>query len=147
MTSPPRCSRRNWRRSRASARLRGRKLASRGSRGGESAAAVRSTTWVSIRSARFSKAPMRIDRKARWRIPSAASHLCSDQLFLAKDYKDLVVVYRNGAPVRLSDLGRVVDANEDVRNSAWSTAVRWCRSRSTGSPTRTSWRRWRGLKP
>jgi len=40
----------------------------------------------------------------------------SDQLFEAKDYKDLVVVYRNGAPVRLSDLGRVIDANEDVRN-------------------------------
>jgi len=40
----------------------------------------------------------------------------SDQLFAAKDYKDLVVVYRNGAPVRLSDLGRVVDGNEDVRN-------------------------------
>ena len=40
----------------------------------------------------------------------------TDQLFLAKDYKDLVVVYRKGAPVRLSDLGRVVDANEDVRN-------------------------------
>ena len=27
-----------------------------------------------------------------------------------------MVVYRNGAPVRLSDLGRVVDGNEDVRN-------------------------------
>jgi multidrug efflux pump len=40
----------------------------------------------------------------------------SDQLFLAKDYKDLVVVSRNGAPVRLSDLGRVIDGNEDVRN-------------------------------
>ena len=40
----------------------------------------------------------------------------SDQLFKAQDYKDLVVVYRNGAPVRLSDLGRVIDANEDVRN-------------------------------
>ena len=40
----------------------------------------------------------------------------TDQLFLAKDYRDLVVVYRNGAPVRLSDLGRVIDANEDVRN-------------------------------
>jgi multidrug efflux pump len=40
----------------------------------------------------------------------------SDQLFLASEYKDLVVVYRNGAPVRLSDLGRVIDANEDVRN-------------------------------
>src|SRR5579864_2644157 len=40
----------------------------------------------------------------------------SDQLFTAKDYKDLVVVYRKGAPVRLSDLGRVVDSNEDIRN-------------------------------
>jgi len=40
----------------------------------------------------------------------------SDQLFTAKEYKDLVVVYRKGAPVRLSDLGRVVDGNEDVRN-------------------------------
>jgi multidrug efflux pump len=40
----------------------------------------------------------------------------SDQLFEAKDYKNLVVVYRKGAPVRLSDLGRVIDANEDVRN-------------------------------
>jgi multidrug efflux pump len=40
----------------------------------------------------------------------------SDQLFLAKEYKDLVVVYRNGAPVRLSDLGTVIDGNEDVRN-------------------------------
>jgi multidrug efflux pump len=40
----------------------------------------------------------------------------SDQLFQAKDYRNLVVVYRNGAPVRLSQLGRVIDANEDVRN-------------------------------
>nr|MDP9112836.1 efflux RND transporter permease subunit [Acidobacteriota bacterium] len=40
----------------------------------------------------------------------------TDQLFLAKDYKNLIVVYRNGAPVRLSDLGRVIDGNEDVRN-------------------------------
>ena len=40
----------------------------------------------------------------------------SDQLFQAKDYKDLVVVYRSGAPVRLSDLGRVIDGNEDIRN-------------------------------
>ena len=40
----------------------------------------------------------------------------TDQLFQAKDYQNLVVVYRKGAPVRLSDLGRVIDANEDVRN-------------------------------
>ncbi len=42
--------------------------------------------------------------------------LATDQLFEAKDYRDLVVLYRNNAPVRLSDLGRVVDGNEDVRN-------------------------------
>jgi len=42
--------------------------------------------------------------------------LVTDQLFAAKDYKDLVIVTRNNAPIRLSDLGRVVDGNEDVRN-------------------------------
>ena len=40
----------------------------------------------------------------------------TDQLFEAKDYRNLVVVSRNGATVRLSDLGRVVDGTEDVRN-------------------------------
>jgi multidrug efflux pump len=40
----------------------------------------------------------------------------TDQLLEAKDYKNLIVVYRNNAPVRLSDLGNVVDSVEDVRN-------------------------------
>ena len=44
----------------------------------------------------------------------------TDQLFEAKDYKNLIVVYRNGAPVRLSDLGRVIDGTEDVRNTGLS---------------------------
>ena len=47
----------------------------------------------------------------------------TDQLFQAKDYKDLVVVYRNGAPVRLSDLGRVVEGSEDVRNMALGNGI------------------------
>src|SRR5579863_6833809 len=47
----------------------------------------------------------------------------TDQLFLAKEYKDLVVVYRKGAPVRLSDLGRVIDANEDVRNFGLANGI------------------------
>src|ERR1700728_526398 len=42
--------------------------------------------------------------------------IVSDQLLEAKDYKNLIVVYRNGAPVRLSDLGRVIDSVEDVGN-------------------------------
>ena len=48
----------------------------------------------------------------RINIPLSAT----DQLFEAKDYKDLIAVYRNNAPVRLSDLGRVIDSTEDVRN-------------------------------
>ena len=47
----------------------------------------------------------------------------TDQLYEAKDYKDLIVVYRNGAPVRVSDLGRVVDSTEDVRNMGLSNGV------------------------
>ncbi len=42
--------------------------------------------------------------------------LVSDQLLEAKQYRDLIVVFRNGSPVRLSDLGRVVDSVEDIRN-------------------------------
>ena len=42
--------------------------------------------------------------------------IVSDQLLEAKDYRDLIVVYRNGAPVRLSNLGRVIDSVEDIRN-------------------------------
>ena len=73
--------------------------------------------WVSIKSAPSCKALTPIGPKAslandQIQLPIYAT----DQLFLAKDYRDLVVVYRNGAPVRLSDLGRVIDANEDVRN-------------------------------
>jgi len=40
----------------------------------------------------------------------------TDQMFTARDYQNLVVVYRKGAPVRLADLGRIVDSTEDVRN-------------------------------
>src|SRR5580700_1717859 len=42
--------------------------------------------------------------------------IVSDQLLEARDYRNLIVVYRNGAPVRLSDLGRVIDSVEDIRN-------------------------------
>ncbi|HMD50948.1 MAG TPA: efflux RND transporter permease subunit, partial [Bryobacteraceae bacterium] len=44
----------------------------------------------------------------------------TDQLLQAKDYKNLIVVYRKNAPVRLSDLGRVIDSTEDVRNMGLS---------------------------
>ena len=34
-------------------------------------------------------------------------------------YKSMVVTYRNGAPVRLADLGTVVDGVEDRRTASW----------------------------
>ncbi|SFU86362.1 efflux RND transporter permease subunit [Pseudoduganella namucuonensis] len=44
----------------------------------------------------------------------------NDQLVTADDYKNLIVTYKNEAPVRLSDVARVVDSAENVRLGAWS---------------------------
>ena len=44
----------------------------------------------------------------------------NDQASLAKDYVPLVVAYRNGAAVRLSDVGDVQDSVEDLRNAGLS---------------------------
>ncbi|GGY78889.1 efflux RND transporter permease subunit [Pseudoduganella plicata] len=44
----------------------------------------------------------------------------NDQLLTANDYKNLIVSYRNGAPVRLLDVARVVDSAENVRLGAWA---------------------------
>ena len=46
----------------------------------------------------------------RWQINA------TDQLFHASEYAPLIVTYRNGAPVRLRDLGNVIDSVEDTRN-------------------------------
>ncbi len=43
----------------------------------------------------------------------------SDQLFKAREYQPLIVTWRNGAPVRLSDIGSVTDSVEDVRNAGF----------------------------
>src|SRR6204780_366760 len=41
----------------------------------------------------------------------------NDQASHADQYRDLVIAYRNGAPVRLSDIAEVVDSVEDLRNA------------------------------
>ena len=46
----------------------------------------------------------------RWQIGA------NDQARAAIDYAPLVVAFRNGAPVRLTDIATVVDSVEDVRN-------------------------------
>jgi multidrug efflux pump subunit AcrB len=39
----------------------------------------------------------------------------TDQLLKAKEYRPLVIAYRNGAPVRLGDVSHITDSVEDVR--------------------------------
>ena len=47
----------------------------------------------------------------------------NDQLLSGKDYRSVVVAYRNGAPVVLSDVASVVDGAENVRQAAWMNNV------------------------
>ena len=41
----------------------------------------------------------------------------NDQVRKADDYKSLIVAYRNGAPIHLSDVGEVTDSVENLRNA------------------------------
>src|SRR5689334_1789009 len=43
----------------------------------------------------------------------------NDQLTSSKQYNRVVIVYRNGAPVRLSDIATAVDSAENVKQAAW----------------------------
>jgi multidrug efflux pump len=43
----------------------------------------------------------------------------NDQLLSSADYTGLVIAYRNGAPVKLSDIATVKDDTENVRQAAW----------------------------
>ncbi len=43
----------------------------------------------------------------------------NDQLFSSGEYQSLVVAFRNGAPVRLSDVAEAIDDVENVNQAAW----------------------------
>ncbi|HEX8978140.1 MAG TPA: MdtB/MuxB family multidrug efflux RND transporter permease subunit [Parasulfuritortus sp.] len=56
--------------------------------------------------------------------PQRASTIdANDQIRSAAEFRDLVVAYRNGAPIRLADVADVADAAENVRLAAWSDRV------------------------
>ncbi|MBU3539026.1 MdtB/MuxB family multidrug efflux RND transporter permease subunit [Polynucleobacter sp. UK-Gri1-W3] len=44
----------------------------------------------------------------------------NDQIKSAEGYKDLIITYNNGAPVRISDVARVINGPENVRLGAWA---------------------------
>ena len=53
--------------------------------------------------------------------PTRASTIdANDQLKSADEFKSMIVAYRNGAPVRLTDVADVVDAAENTRLAAWA---------------------------
>lgn len=44
----------------------------------------------------------------------------NDQIFKAYQYKPLIIAYRNGNPVRLSDVAKINESVEDIRNAGLS---------------------------
>ena len=48
----------------------------------------------------------------------------TDQLLTADAYRTMVVAYRNNAPIRLEDIGTIVNAPEDVYEAAWLNGKR-----------------------
>src|SRR5450631_1020770 len=53
--------------------------------------------------------------------PSRASTIdANDQLKTADEYRNLVVSYQNGRPIRLSDVADTLDGAENVRLGAWA---------------------------
>ena len=47
----------------------------------------------------------------------------NDQLLSSRDYRPLIVAYRNGGPVHLSDVAQVLDDAENVKQAAWRNDV------------------------
>ena len=43
----------------------------------------------------------------------------NDQLFSAEQFRELVIGYRNGSAIRLSDVAEVIDGAENTRQAAW----------------------------
>jgi multidrug efflux pump len=43
----------------------------------------------------------------------------NDQLLTSAAFRPIIIAYRNGAPVRLSDVATVIDAPENLRQAAW----------------------------
>jgi multidrug efflux pump len=47
----------------------------------------------------------------------------NDQLLSSSDYAGLVIAYKNGAPIKLTDVATVQDSVENIRQAAWMNEV------------------------
>src|SRR6202790_97527 len=43
----------------------------------------------------------------------------TDQIFDASAFESVIIAYRNGAPVRIRDVGKAINGVEDIRQAAW----------------------------
>jgi HAE1 family hydrophobic/amphiphilic exporter-1 len=48
----------------------------------------------------------------------------NDQLSAAQPWNDIVIAYRNGAPIRIRDIGQAIDGPEDAKKAAWANGKR-----------------------
>ena len=70
-----------------------------------------------------------MDRRSRTRLARMIRFLSS------ADYNNVIIAYRNGSPVRLSDVANAVDSAENLYQAAWmGTSARACER--TGSQRR-----------
>jgi hydrophobe/amphiphile efflux-1 (HAE1) family protein len=53
----------------------------------------------------------------------------NDQLLDATPWNNIVVAYRNGAPIRIKDIGRAVDGAQDVQQVGWQWVRGWKQSK------------------
>jgi HAE1 family hydrophobic/amphiphilic exporter-1 len=59
-----------------------------------------------------------------WGAHRAFTVQATGQLTEASAYRPVIVTYRNGSPVRLEDLGRVIDSVENNKVASWYNSVR-----------------------
>jgi multidrug efflux pump len=81
---------------------------------------------------------------------TAWSISASDQIFKADDYKPLIIAYKNGAPIRVSDVATVLDSVENTRTAGYANnkpAVMLSISRQPGANIIETVDRIRGLLP
>ena len=56
--------------------------------------------------------------------PTRASTIdANDQLKSAEEYKSMIISYKNGSPVRLTDVADVIDGAENTRLAAWANQL------------------------
>lgn len=69
------------------------------------------------------KANVNLPTGTLWGSEQAVTVRASGQLTEAKDYRPVVVAYRGGAPVRLRDIGRVMDSVENNKSAYWFNEI------------------------